>query len=206
MLRPTQSLSLYIQQVGRALRTFPGKTEAVILDHVGAVATHGLPDEEREWSLDGVKPRKRAAANDNEPDVNITTCPKCFTIHRPAPQCPTCGHVYPPKERRVDQQEGELVELGADELEAMRRQKRAMQGSAQTVEELMATMGMSRPRAVKIIQAREAKQALIGQIMGRLEARRLATGQGPWQAFGVTLGDIRRMKPKELREFEARLG
>jgi hypothetical protein len=65
---------------------------------------------------------------------------------------------------------------------------------------------MSRPRAVKIIQAREAKQALIGQIMDRLEARRLATGEGPWQAFGVTLGDIRRMKPKELREFEAKLG
>ena len=215
MLRPTQSLSLYVQQVGRALRTFPGKTEAVILDHVGAVSTHGLPDEEREWSLDGVKPRKRAAANDNEPDVNITTCPKCYTIHRPAPACPNqdfngsgqpCGHVYPPKGRRVDQQDGELVELGADQLEALRRQKRAMQGSAQTVEELMATMGMSRPRAVKIIQAREAKQALIGQIMDRLEARRLATGEGPWQAFGVTLGDIRRMKPKELREFEARLG
>ena len=206
MLRPTQSLSLYIQQVGRALRTFPGKTEAIILDHVGAVVTHGLPDEEREWSLDGMAPRKRAAANDNEPDVHITTCPKCFTIHLPSPMCPTCGHVYPPKERQVDQQAGELVELGAEQMEALRRQKRAMQGSAHTVDELMATMGMSRPRAVKIVQAREAKQALIGQIMDRLEAHRQTTGQGPWQAFGVTRGDIRRMKPKELREFEARLG
>jgi superfamily II DNA or RNA helicase len=205
-LAPTQSLVNAMQRWGRALRPALGKT-AVILDHAGNVLRHGLPDDEREWSLEGRKRGKRkAAANDNEPDVNITTCPKCYTIHRPAPACPTCGHVYPPKERRVDQQDGELVELGADQLEALRRQKRAMQGSANTVEELMATMGMSRPRAVKIIQAREAKQALIGQIMDRLEARRLATGEGPWQAFGVTLGDIRRMKPKELREFEARLG
>ena len=205
LLRPTQSLSLYIQQVGRALRVFPGKTEAVILDHVGAVATHGLPDEEREWSLDGVKPKKRAAANDNdEPDVAITTCTQCFAIHRPAPVCPTCGHVYPPKERKVEQQDGQLVELAADQLEALRRQKRAMQGQAQSVEALVA-QGVSRFRAMKIIEAREAKQALIGQVMDGLEAHRQATGQGPWQAFGVTLGDVRRMKPKELRELQARL-
>jgi len=205
LLRPTQSLSLYIQQVGRALRTFPGKTEAIILDHVGAVATHGLPDEEREWSLDGVKPKKRQAANDNEPDVKITTCTRCFTIHRPAPCCPSCGFEYPVKERKVEQADGELVELGAEHLEALRRQKRAMQGNAQTVEALMATMKMSRPRAIKIIQAREAKAALVGQIMDGIEAHRQATGQTSWQAFGVTLGDIKRAKPKELKELLNRI-
>jgi superfamily II DNA or RNA helicase len=205
LLRPTQSLSLYIQQVGRALRTFPGKTEAIILDHVGAVMTHGLPDEEREWSLEGVKPKKRAAANDNDaPDVKISTCPKCFSIHLPAPVCPSCGHVYPPKERKVEQQDGELVELGAEQLEALRRQKRAMQGQAQSIEALVA-QGISRFRAMKIIEAREQKQALIGQIMDGIEAHRAATGQGPYQAFGVTLADIRRMKPKELKDLANRL-
>jgi DNA repair protein RadD len=205
LLRPTQSLSLYIQQVGRALRTFPGKAEAIILDHVGAVVTHGLPDEDREWSLDGVKPKKRAAANDNEaPDVKITTCPKCFTIHLPAPVCPTCGHVYPVAARRVEQSDGELVELGADALEAMRRQRRALQGKAQTVEELVA-QGIGRFRALKIIEAREAKQELVGEVLDRLEAYRRATGVGPYQAFGVTLGDIRRLKPKELRELNDKL-
>lgn len=204
LLRPTQSLSLYIQQVGRALRTFPGKTEAVILDHVGAVVTHGLPDEEREWSLDGMAPRKRQAANDNEPDVKISTCPKCFAIHLPAPNCPTCGHVYPVQERKIEQADGELQEVTADAVEAMRRQKRAMQGQAQSVEALVA-QGISRFRAMKIVEAREAKQALVGQIMDGLEAHRQATGHGPYQAFGVTLGDIRRMKPKELRELADRL-
>lgn len=205
LLRPTQSLSLYIQQVGRALRTYPGKVEALILDHVGAVVTHGLPDEEREWSLDGVKPKKRSESHAQDtPDVSICTCPKCFTIHRPEPACPTCGHVYPKRERRVAQTDGQLVELGAEQLEKLRRQRRMMQGRAQTVEELVA-QGINRFRAQKIVEAREAKAALIGDIMDAIEAHRLATGQGPFQAFGVTLGDIRRMKPKELRALRERL-
>jgi superfamily II DNA or RNA helicase len=53
LLRPTQSVSLYLQQVGRALRTFPGKEYAVILDHVGNVDRHGLPCVDREWTLAG---------------------------------------------------------------------------------------------------------------------------------------------------------
>lgn len=205
LLRPTQSLSLYIQQVGRALRTFPGKTEAVILDHVGAVATHGLPDEERDWSLDGVKPKRRAANDNEDPDVKITTCGQCFTIHAPAPVCPTCGHVYPPKERKVQQTDGELQELTADAMEALRRQKRAMQGSAQSVEALVA-QGISRFRAMKIIEAREAKQALVGQIMDAVHAHQQATGEGAHAWLGVTLGDIRRAKPKELRALADRCG
>lgn len=203
LLRPTQSLSLYIQQVGRALRTFPGKVEAIILDHVGAVMTHGLPDEEREWSLDGVKKGKRAA-NDNEPDVKITTCPKCFSIHLPAPECPTCGHVYPIQERKIEQAEGSLVELGADQIEALRRQKRVMQGQAQTVEDLV-RQGISRPRAIKIIEARRAKDDMVDRIMLALGEIRETTGQGPYAACGHTLSDIRKMKPKELRELIERL-
>jgi hypothetical protein len=169
------------------------------------VLRHGLPDDDREWSLEGRKKTKRKAANDNDaPDVPITTCGKCFTIHRPAPACPTCGHVYPVKERKVDQADGELVELGADQLEALRRQKRAMQGQAQTVEQLVA-QGISRPRAVKILQAREAKAALVGEIMEALQAHRERTGMGPFQSFGVTLGDIKRMKPKELHALRERI-
>lgn len=203
LLRPTQSLSLYIQQVGRALRTFIGKTEAIILDHVGAVVTHGLPDEEREWSLDGVKKGKRAA-NDNEPDVKISTCPKCYSIHLPAPECPTCGHVYPIQERKIQQADGELVELGEEQLEAMRRQKRVMQGQAGTVEDLV-RQGISRPRAIKIIEARRAKEVVVDAIMLALGAIRENTGQGPYAACGHTLSDIRRMKPKELRALLERL-
>ena len=53
LLRPTWSLALYLQQVGRALRTAPGKDRAIILDHVGNHLRHGLPDDPRDWSLLG---------------------------------------------------------------------------------------------------------------------------------------------------------
>lgn len=46
MLRPTQSLSLYIQQSMRGMRYRPGKT-SIIIDHVDNVRRFGLPDAKR---------------------------------------------------------------------------------------------------------------------------------------------------------------
>lgn len=53
LLWKTKSLGLYLQQVGCALRPYPGKEETIILDHVGNCVEHGLPEEERTWTLDG---------------------------------------------------------------------------------------------------------------------------------------------------------
>ena len=63
LLRPTQSLGLYLQQVGRCLRPKPDGSPAIILDHVGNVRRHGLPDAERQWSLDARPRRERDAAS-----------------------------------------------------------------------------------------------------------------------------------------------
>ncbi|HET8730466.1 MAG TPA: DEAD/DEAH box helicase [Moraxellaceae bacterium] len=210
LLRPTQSLSLYLQQVGRALRVFPGKTEAIILDHVGAVMTHGLPDEDREWSLDGIKRRPKRKTENNdlvEPGVDsVRTCPKCFTVHAPMPKCPNdnylgtgqpCGYEYPVAARKVDSTDGELQELTSAQIEAMRRARRVMQGKAQSREELIA-QGIAPKRADIILAARAAKQQQIDAVMDRLDAIKVATGKGPYAACGHTLGDIKRMKPKEL--------
>lgn len=123
MLRRTQSLSLYLQAVGRVLRPHPDKEHAIILDFVGVTAIHGFPDDTRDWSLEGEERRRKRAANDNMPDVNITTCPHCFTIHLKAPECPTCSHQYQVKSRsEMKQVDGELVELTAAAKERMRQQ------------------------------------------------------------------------------------
>ena len=53
LLRPTQSLTLYIQQSMRSMRYMPGKM-ATIIDHVGNCYLHGLPDDNREWTQDGM--------------------------------------------------------------------------------------------------------------------------------------------------------
>lgn len=107
LLRPTKSLSLYLQQVGRVLRPSPGKAEAVILDHVGNVAQHGFPDEAREWSLEGIAKKSRGSVA----ELPVRTCPSCYRVHRPAAQCPACGHSYAGEGRKLEEREGVLTEI-----------------------------------------------------------------------------------------------
>lgn len=132
LLRPTQSEALYLQQVGRVLRPAPGKDRAVILDHVGNVARHGLPDEDREWSLDVTRRKVKAKADDECP---VRQCPQCYIAHKPLPACPGCGFVYPVKQRDMEQRDGELVEVTAETL--ARKKKRMEVGQARSLEDLL---------------------------------------------------------------------
>jgi DNA repair protein RadD len=72
LLRPTKSLAMFLQQVGRILRPKPDGSRAVILDHVGNVHLHGMPDLLHEWTLDGKTRRDK--------DAEVTTCSLCFKV------------------------------------------------------------------------------------------------------------------------------
>lgn len=119
LLRPTQSTSLYLQQVGRALRTCPelGKTKAIILDHVNNYKTHGMPDEKREWSLS--TPYKARIKRNEESVVHIKRCPKCFFAHEPALVCPNCGYHYEADGKTIKEVAGELTLIGSDDYNAL---------------------------------------------------------------------------------------
>jgi superfamily II DNA or RNA helicase len=131
LLRPTQSLGLYLQQVGRVLRPAPGKAAAIILDHVGNVTRHGFPDDIRQWSLEHGAKR----ASGSQPAPSVRTCPACFAAFRPAPQCPVCGANCAPEPRRPMQQvDGDLKELKRIDVQLRRRE----QGKAQTLQQLIA--------------------------------------------------------------------
>lgn len=187
LLRPTKSLGLAMQQMGRILRPSPGKERALILDHAGVVGrmaggrfepNHGLPDEPRAWSLD------RGIAADRGPGegaVRVRQCPQCFRAHRPAPACPACGYVYPSEAREVEQVDGELVRVERDG-------ERGEQATAPS--EWRRQVGRCRDRAAleafarergykpgwvdRILQARAAKEAARGsrasEAQERLEA------------------------------------
>jgi superfamily II DNA or RNA helicase len=156
LLRPTQSLGLYLQQVGRVLRPAPGKSHALVLDHVGNVARHGFPDDHHDWSLaDGV----RTTSGQSAPSVR--TCSECFAAFKPAPECPVCGAACAPiKSRVIRQMAGELTELRREavrqrieERTASKRQQRA----ARTLPELLALAkqrGYSPGWAYRIFHAR----------------------------------------------------
>lgn len=109
LLRPTKSLTLFTQQSMRCMRYQPGK-RAVIIDHVGNVHRHGLPDTPHEWTLEPA-PVKRNQSG----EITVKQCTQCFYTHVPAPVCPKCGYVYPLTKQEIkEQQEAELVKIVAD--------------------------------------------------------------------------------------------
>ncbi len=57
LARPTKHMGLYRQMVGRVLRPAPGKTNALVLDHAGAIFQHGFVEEPVNWTLSGGSPR-----------------------------------------------------------------------------------------------------------------------------------------------------
>ena len=82
--RPTQSLALYLQMVGRGLRPKADGGDSLILDLAGNAEEHGLPETVRRWSLD---PRGEQPAG----DPPVSYCPECgFTTHPANHECPNC--------------------------------------------------------------------------------------------------------------------
>ncbi len=141
LLRPTASMGLYLQQVGRCLRMYSGKKHAIILDHVGNVMRHGMPDEDREWTLDGEN--KTSKKKNDEQDIKVKQCEQCYTVHVPSSRCPFCGYVYEVSIREIEQAEGELQEVDAKrlaEIEADRKKmfQRREEGQCRTLQDFQA--------------------------------------------------------------------
>ena len=89
MLRPTQSLSLYLQFAMRSMNPREGKT-AIIIDHVGNVERFGLPTDDREWTLEG---REKGKTSSSGATIkSVTVCQTCFaSFYRTGGTCPYCG-------------------------------------------------------------------------------------------------------------------
>lgn len=132
MMRPTQSRALAGQMWGRALRKKP--FPAIIMDHAGVSAAFGMPDAPQNWTLDG---REKSGGEGKEKTIPVRQCPTCFMVHRPSPQCPACGFVYPIAARTIEEVDGELVEVTREQLAQVAKQERIIQGRADTFEALL---------------------------------------------------------------------
>ncbi len=121
MARPTQSYGLYSQQFGRALRPMQGKTHAIIIDHVGNVIRHGLPDSAKEWTLERRERRSRVTPDDVVP---LRTCLNegCLSVYERIHRvCPYCGFHTPPLQRSSPTYvDGDLLELDEETLAKLR--------------------------------------------------------------------------------------
>lgn len=177
---PTKSLARHLQQMGRGLRKKP--EPAILLDLVGNIGRLGLPDEEREWSLEG---RKKSGK-----EMSLVICRQCFFAHEPAPRCPDCGHVEPKEDRGgttggrvLDEVDGALEEI---DLEAVRRDRKREQQKARSLDELIelaTARGYKSPQkwAAHIFTARAAKQGKASpeaESLGFLSTRELERRTG----------------------------
>lgn len=140
MARPTQSFPLFAQQFGRSLRvmveealmaswdtftdeerlamiSYSHKPKAMIIDHVGNVHRHGLPDAIQQFSLDSREKRSRAKAI-----IPVRTCPACGSAYeRIELACPYCGVAPDPVGRSTPHQvDGDLHELLPEALAKLR--------------------------------------------------------------------------------------
>lgn len=117
MCRPLRSsLAEHIQILGRGLRRDPANPDKVciVLDLSGNMLRFWQPMhdffEHGATDLDDGKrrPKKKVEAKEREP----FKCPKCASVHKPAPMCPHCGHQYP-RRSMVEHLPGKLVALGS---------------------------------------------------------------------------------------------
>jgi DNA repair protein RadD len=109
LARPTKSLRVYLQMVGRGSRPHDSGKPFVILDHAGSALEHGLPQDDREWELTKTRKRKGTAAAPSK------ACEQCWAVVAPACRvCPECGFEFEfnVAKRELREVKGELRRIG----------------------------------------------------------------------------------------------
>jgi superfamily II DNA or RNA helicase len=165
----SKSVSYFMQITGRCFRKAESKDKAYILDCVNLVGTHGLPCDDREWSLAGGGESKSIAT---ERTKTIRTCERCF---RPfymsaSRKCVHCGHEQSLNAKEIKEIEAELIKVEREEQrkkeEAERWHKTKERAKADSYEALLE---VERSRKYKpgwakmVYQARQKKKAAEGK-------------------------------------------
>ena len=113
LARPTKNIALYLQTVGRGLRTAPGKEDCIVIDHTGAVEQDGFVDEEIPWTLDSevdIREAKDKILQEKESPKEIT-CLKCNYTFKARRDCPRCGYEAIPKGKPIPFHQADLKEI-----------------------------------------------------------------------------------------------
>jgi hypothetical protein len=120
-----------------------------------------MPDQEREWSLEGDPRKGKGKKKDQPPPVQVRQCPACYSVHEPAPACPSCGHEYKVDPNKLKQEEGELQEITPEQAIRIKREKAREVATARSLEELEAIgrkRGYKHGWAKHIWASRQSKQ------------------------------------------------
>jgi DNA repair protein RadD len=111
--KPTKSEMLFVQTIGRGLRTAPGKDRLIVLDHAGNHLRLGLVTDIAHDRLDDGEARRSATEPAERAQALPRLCDDCKAIlPRRAKVCAECGAIQEAKSQ-IDHQDGELVKLGS---------------------------------------------------------------------------------------------
>lgn len=221
--RPTDSFALYSQQFGRTLRlmieeilsgrwgTFTDeerkayirasrKPVGIIIDHVGNVVRHGLPDRAREWSLD-----RRERRTKKKDDIPLRVCVNCLQPYEAiSKKCPYCDFYMAPASRGGPEfVDGDLTELDAATLAALRGDIARIDGDFYAPQGLdqYAAMG-ARKRHAERQQGQAALRNAVAWWAG-LEAARGSSESESYRRFYFRFGiDVANAQTLGAREAE----
>ena len=122
LARPTRSLPMYLQMVGRGSRPSleTGKHDCVLIDHGHVVENLGLPQSDFPWTLDETRNVNREAQERarNAATETLRTCKQCTALWLTSEQghaCPECGWTPAPKAKPVTVQRADLQEMADDD-------------------------------------------------------------------------------------------
>jgi superfamily II DNA or RNA helicase len=125
LVRPTKSLLLYRQMIGRGLRTALDKKDCIILDHAGAVHRHGLPTDPIEWTLHTDKRAANKTHESRKSEYNndpFCECKKCGHLRQKGFACDNCGYQPKPRGEGIDYIDDHLIEIGQTQRRELDRQ------------------------------------------------------------------------------------
>jgi DNA repair protein RadD len=109
LARPTKSEMLFVQMIGRGLRTAPGKQDCLVLDHSDTTLRLGFPADVHHEHLDDGKEREKPEAS---AEALPKKCPQCGFLRPPKlARCPSCGFEAKHGPRPVDVEDGRLIEV-----------------------------------------------------------------------------------------------
>jgi superfamily II DNA or RNA helicase len=191
MAAATCSYAKYAQQFGRPIRTAPGKDHGLIIDHVGNVTTHGLPDYGRAWTLDRSDTSEKKAKDPNMLPTRV--CQGCSAeFLRYKTVCPYCGKVYTPANRsKPEFVDGDLVLLDPEVLALMRQEVQRIDAPGSTVAERMLQAGAPPSVAYGAASQHEKRRKNQGYLREVMNVWNNITGGGRegmmkfYQAFGI---------------------
>lgn len=117
LARPTKSIVLHHQMIGRGIRPKPDGGFCMVLDHADNVRRLGCIEDEIRWRLDDGRDaatnttRDGDPTRDKPPQAPPIECAQCHHMFSQSRVCPKCGWEKPAASRDIETVEADLVKV-----------------------------------------------------------------------------------------------